>query len=1068
MAEYVSIAPGVEGFAYYDESTNELVALEGDRPGSNQTNLRPASKAEIDGARRGFAAESASQKARGLAEQAVSGATFGLLTDESPAAKARASVLGQQNPIMKGAAKVAGTILPAALSGGLAGGAAGALGLGRVATGVATAGVEELAQAASFEMSQAAEEDRTIEVGNIAQGLLEGAAFLGAGRFAGKLFRRTESAIAEAGASPAQALARAQKRAATAEDVDGVIPSRAEAIHYSDNVEQIHQEASDLAYEAGNKAFGRNGSAQRAHNIGFKKQDVWGKMTDADLDGVGNASEAFADQLDELAATISDAGRTTAPSAAAARSIRAQAENLRKATTGDVEDAAIAFDGAKRHLDDLRSKFGSHATKSTDPLRTNVGMIDEILEPARKTLENEEVWGKIWASKQSAENKLWSGDDGIINSRARWQGKLMEREAGAAGTYRSEWGDLPSFKMKGDDLVHRVLSLGRKEREEVLNALDSDIHKTMQMSEIKATIGGPQTRAAVAESMADLDAFRDAVNEIKRVDRVQKKWGALLKQRTGRKSAVEEALDAAPLAGAIGGGPLGAVAGIAARGLKKTLLDAFTPAGKESAALTLDEMRTAIARRNAMRAGGGSYAVRETAPKTPPPGLTKGKIVDFYGGPEPSQAHLAEAAEIAETVAAGKSIEDMGALPLEKSDKGVEGIKGRPDFQEHGNVTSDASGSSASSLPQWTLEAGQLHMSNGRHRWTAAQEMGKDHIIGRIRKMDDDGNELWAYIGPVRVSKPAAAAAARTETVGGFKSSGRIGQKIGDATRAAASSVGPAAAETVAEVGGGTLAALGVVGIAAETAAVRELDQHSRETTERAMLDLGSSDGPELKQPPAHARFQGSSPSLVAAYTAKMADLNRLIDDPEEFIARTTAAFQPLADAGHPELASQLITRMAVGLRYLRENAPPTLGQSIWDPEGSAPDEIAVLQFAPVWEAVFSPTSTVRDLATRSATPSAVKALREVHPDVYQRALGGVFKTLAMAGPGVDFETKRYLDNVFGLGAAIGRSFSPAAATVLATQRQDNKPVSRSLGGESNIAPAGANEMFSKGPTALR
>jgi hypothetical protein len=215
-------------------------------------------------------------------------------------------------------------------------------------------------------------------------------------------------------------------------------------------------------------------------------------------------------------------------------------------------------------------------------------------------------------------------------------------------------------------------------------------------------------------------------------------------------------------------------------------------------------------------------------------------------------------------------------------------------------------------------------------------------------------------------------------------------------------------------------------------------------------------------------RFQGEAASLQEAYAAKMADLNRLIDDPEEFIARTTAAFQPLADAGHPELASKLITRMAVGLRYLRENAPPTLNASMWNPEGSLPDEIAVLQFAPVWEAVWRPLDTVRDLSTRSATPSAIKALQAVHPDVYQRAMVEVFRTLAMSGPNTDFETKRYLDNVFGLGAAVGRSFSPAMSNLLANQRQDNKPTSRSLGGETNVAPESATVGFSKGPTAIR
>jgi hypothetical protein len=140
----------------------------------------------------------------------------------------------------------------------------------------------------------------------------------------------------------------------------------------------------------------------------------------------------------------------------------------------------------------------------------------------------------------------------------------------------------------------------------------------------------------------------------------------------------------------------------------------------------------------------------------------------------------------------------------------------------------------------------------------------------------------------------------------------------------------------------------------------------------------------------------------------------------------------------------------------------------MFTPDGGTPDEIAVLQYAPIWEAVWRPTDTVRDFAARRATPSAIKAIREVHPDVYARMLADVFKTLAPAGPAVDFETKRYLDNTMQMGAALGRSFSPKMSDLLAQQRQDNKQSNQSLGGENNIAPALSTAGFSKGPSAIR
>jgi hypothetical protein len=147
---------------------------------------------------------------------------------------------------------------------------------------------------------------------------------------------------------------------------------------------------------------------------------------------------------------------------------------------------------------------------------------------------------------------------------------------------------------------------------------------------------------------------------------------------------------------------------------------------------------------------------------------SEGKIVDFYGDAVPDQSALDEATEAAETLASGKNIEDMHALELGPDDRAsVEGIKARKDFQETGNVHTDNQGSSPGGLPQFTLEGGKLYMSNGRHRWTAAQEMGRTHIIGRIVKYTPDGEEAWAYIGPVRVSgKPATRGAALGEVQG--------------------------------------------------------------------------------------------------------------------------------------------------------------------------------------------------------------------------------------------------------------------------------------------------------------
>lgn len=916
MAEYAKIADGVEGYAFVDPNTNELVTLDTDQLGSSQTDLRPATPEEIDGARRGHAAMGGGQKTIATLEAAASGATFGLLDSDAPEAKARAQVLQQQNPLVAGGARVAGSLLPSLAAGAVTGGVGAAAGLSGRALGAATFAAEELTQSAAYEVSEAATQDREIEVGNVAQGLLEGAAFLGIGRFASKLARRgaeTAQEGVEAAADASSSLARARGTSAARDAAERNIPTRSEAAHYARNQEQIHTEINDLGYQTGNNLFGRDGSFQRAHSIQYKKADIVGKMQDADVDLVGDAVDGMADKLDALAAKITDKKSTSAASPAAASAIRAQAEQLRAINaTGDIEDAAIAMDGAKRHLDNLREKFGSSATKGNDPLRSNVKMIDDVLDGdakngLRQALEDEKVWGKTWAKKQAEENKLWSGKDGIINSRAVWTDELMERAPGAAGKQRIETGTIPVSQMKGD-LVDRLMGLNPSKRRQVLGAIESDLAKTEEMSKLKAEIGGDQARAAVADVQRDVTQFREVVNEVKRIQRVTDVHGAYLKKAAKANSTGDDLLDAgAAVGGAMAFGPAGALAGVATKGLKKLANELFTPAAKESKAFTIEELRQSLQARQGMR--------------------DSGKFADA----------------------------------------------------------------------------------------------GRKDLVDQLKKS---------------------------------------GRKVVTSGK-----------ETLIEAAGGTALAGGALGLAtmaAETEAIREIDDQSKRAHERSMLALASSDVKLPKQPSIAARFQGDHPTLTEAYAANIGQLKALSENPQKFIAQVTAAFEPLAQAGHPELASKLITRMTVGMEYLLANQPPALASSMFQPEGSPVDEVAVLQFAPIWEAVWHPLDTVRDIGSRAASPSAIKALREVHPDVYQRALTESFRTLAQAGPNVDFETKRYLDNIFGFGAAVGRSFSPKMSSLLAQERQNNQPNVRNLDGESVLGVDSATGIFSNGPSALR
>ena len=302
----------------------------------------------------------------------------------------------------------------------------------------------------------------------------------------------------------------------------------------------------------------------------------------------------------------------------------------------------------------------------------------------------------------------------------------------------------------------------------------------------------------------------------------------------------------------------------------------------------------------------------------------------------------------------------------------------------------------------------QLHDIHGAYIRKTGGKSITEEVLDRIPSPAVRGlKKLQAEMTPEGVESKALAIdelrkriASRRDmrSAGKFQDASKLNA---EALKAAGKKVVQAGKETLLEAAGGTVAAGGAVGLAslaAETQAIREIDQHGKDTTERSMLALANPEAEVMQLPNMAERFQGDFPSLVEAYQSRMGDLRKLADDPQEFVGRVTEAFEPLANAGHPEVAAKLITRMQIGIRYLIENAPPTLGTSMFEPEGSPPDEIAVLQFAPIWEAVWHPLDTVRDVATRNATPKAIKALREVHPDVYRRLLTETFRTLAQNG----------------------------------------------------------------------
>lgn len=903
-----------EGYLFYDPTRNQVIPMA--RPEVNdldvQVGIRPATPEEIEGARRGLAAGSTGQKALAAGEAALSGATLGLFEGDP----ARQQVLQQENPITAGFSTTLGTLGPALLTGAGAGAAAARLGVGRAGVGVATLAGEEFGQALAQEGADAAAQDRNVEVGNLFQNLAVNAAFLGGARLISRVNRGAKAAgesLEAAAESPASALAHARTRAkATRQELSGT-PSRAEATHYARNQDEIHAELNDLAGDSGDSLFGREGSFQAAHSVHLKKTDIAGRMTDADVAKVDGTAKDFEERLRVLAEDIANPAAAGMASPAAKRVILQHADDIAEtyARSVDAEDLAIALDRTKRTLDGLRERFGAVQTKAGDPLRKNVQLIDDVVEPLRRNLEDVPTWGKHWAEKQAGENRLWSGRQGIIENRAIWQAKLTERLPGAAGRERNEWGSIPVFRVKGD-LTEQLLKLNTRDRRHVLDAFDADMAATDAMTQLKLAAAQGEPRKAILRARQDLDNLRTAVEEAKRVVQLHEIHGKTIDAIRQGGDSVGEAI--AQGAGAVTGGALGGIPGAIAGGIigrqaRKIYAERFAPVGKASERLSREQLLTRVAERRELRASGKF--------------------------PKHMTGRMATAVEGAEKA--------LKALPQSAKEQGLESLL--------------ATGTAAGGLAM----------------------------------------------------------------------------------------------------------------VASASEALDELDRTGKQLREHSVMSMVTGRVKPLENRPSiSARFRGEADSLERAFEEKSAKLLELAGDPEQFVARMTEAYGGLSRSGHAGLAAQLSMRTRTAVDYLIEHLPPSVARSMFSPSGGTPDRIAIMQFASLWEGVWFPLDVVRDLAGRKANPTQLRAVRDVHPELYSSIVLDVLKTVGEAGKNVPFEARRYLDVMLNLGSAAGPSFSQNMTNLLALARQSNRQTPQSLGGESVVAPATPTDAFRKGPSAIQ
>lgn len=252
------------------------------------------------------------------------------------------------------------------------------------------------------------------------------------------------------------------------------------------------------------------------------------------------------------------------------------------------------------------------------------------------------------------------------------------------------------------------------------------------------------------------------------------------------------------------------------------------------------------------------------------------------------------------------------------------------------------------------------------------------------------------------------------------------------------------------------------------TEALAELSDHSRAITERAALGLvaPASRPPRLES--VLSRFQGDASSPQEAFYDAVDMLTQAQADPLAFVDGMTEGLGDIAAGGHSDLFERIVARVQVAVQYVLNNLPPSLSSSMARPDGAPPDTLALAEFAKIWSGAFRPGDVIYDISTGKATPTQIRALRQVHPDIYTELRVAVMRQIGQVR-NVPFETKRKLDLLFDLDGAAGASFSTKfGQTMQNAAAIDRQPTKASLAGDSVLAPQSANSMFSKGPSSLK
>jgi hypothetical protein len=191
-------------------------------------------------------------------------------------------------------------------------------------------------------------------------------------------------------------------------------------------------------------------------------------------------------------------------------------------------------------------------------------------------------------------------------------------------------------------------------------------------------------------------------------------------------------------------------------------------------------------------------------------------------------------------------------------------------------------------------------------------------------------------------------------------------------------------------------------------------------------------------------RFKGTYPTMTQAFLAKREQVQTAMQEPDTFVDAIAQSFGDLPEA-FPDVHFRLVERMTQAFHYLAQNMPPGVENSLMSKHSTPPDVQAIRQWARLWEAVMDPGAVIQDFATMQATPEQARAIKAVHPDIFEQLQADALNAIVDAPRLPPYERIRYLSQMFDLGAALGGVWRPSVAQNIRSSLQAAPPTGEGL-----------------------